>query len=293
MTSTGLWGPEPDAPVPEAVVPEVEEKRWGAGSVALVFVLLIATQVVLAVGLIVYVLATQPLDAGDPESVDRMTTKTMDLLTSGPGLIIALVVQWVAFIGGPWLTTRFFGLKSMKRDFGLWFKKIDLAIGLGLGLTLQGLQFAITSLVDFGDSDNTNMVTDNHGIYLPLMIIGACVITPLAEELFFRGLLLRAIMRTKAGGWFPVNQDGVPARTNRGMAVLAVVVTSVIFGGLHMTTDGSLANSLPLMVFTGTIGAVFAITAIKMKRIGATVVAHCVFNTCSVFAVLISTGRLF
>lgn len=286
--STPLWGPEETTPV----APEPpQEKRWGAGSVAMVVALLIVTQVVFAIALIAYVFATTDVDPSTPEGVDQVLQEVTDTLLSGPVLVSALVVQWVAFIGGPWLASRWFGLKSLRRDFGLRFTKADVGIGVGVGLALQAAQFVILNfLVDLSASDNTNIVTDQRGIYLVLMVLGACLVTPFAEELFFRGMILRAVMRTKPGGWWPVDEDGVPARTGRGVAVIAVVVSSVIFGVMHLTTDGSLADSLPLMLFTGSLGAVLAIVTLKTKRLGAAIIAHCLFNSVSVALALLSIG---
>lgn len=279
-----------DFDVPDGTV---GERRWGAGSVATVLVGGLVLQIGYAVVLILMVLDGMNRPLSDPETVTVLLERTTEKLTSSQGIAVAFVLQWAWFLGGPWAVSHLRGLKSLRRDIGLRFTPSDLIYGISLGFVLQGFAFVAANIFDMSGSDNTNMVTDHTGVWLLFIAVGACLITPLCEEVFFRGFLLRAIMRTRLGGWFPVDGNGVPERTKRGGAIVAVLITSIIFGSLHATTDGSLAHSLPLMALTGTVGVVLATVTIVTRRLGTAIIAHCVFNTFSVVSVLIADGRLF
>ncbi|MDP1580798.1 MAG: CPBP family intramembrane metalloprotease [Candidatus Didemnitutus sp.] len=88
-------------------------------------------------------------------------------------------------------------------------------------------------------------------LVLAAMLIVACVIAPLNEELLFRGVIFRFCRQ----------------RFGRG---IALVVSGVLFGALH----GNLAGFVPLAVF----GAALAIAYEQSGDLRVSIVAHALFN---------------
>jgi exosortase E/protease (VPEID-CTERM system) len=102
--------------------------------------------------------------------------------------------------------------------------------------------------------------------WLALRVLGAVVTVPVAEELAFRGFLLRRFISA--------DFDAVSFRRFSWLAFLA---SSVIFGVLHgkLWISGSLA------------GAVYALTVMRRGRLGNAVVAHAVTNALLALDVLV------
>jgi hypothetical protein len=65
-----------------------------------------------------------------------------------------------AFLGMPWLATRRKGLRSLRDDFGLWWRPVDLAIGLGFGIVGLVAAAIAGGLVDaaFGADEATSNI---------------------------------------------------------------------------------------------------------------------------------------
>lgn len=93
--------------------------------------------------------------------------------------------------------------------------------------------------------------------WIALRIFGAAITVPMAEELAFRGFLLRRLVSA--------DFDSVPFR---GVHWIALVVSSLIFGLLHgkQWIAGSAA------------GAIYAWTITRKGRLGNAVVAHALTN---------------
>lgn len=285
----GFWGP-PGQPVidPSQHRPEKPKKAWGMFEVLRAGAIFLLTQIALIPVLMLVAMATYDLDPSAPGAGDRIAEAMVDVTTTAPGLAAALVFQWAAFVGGPWLTTRLRGHRSLAKDFGLTFRKSDLWWGVALAWTLQIVMTGISWLVqqtswDLDGANNTNMVTDQAGLALVMMILAASIGAPLTEEIFFRGLLLRSFLRGLAKVDHAPVLPGVtdhlhpsPASRKRQVVgtVAAVVLSSAAFGAMH-------PNHWLLIVQTGLLGAVFAVVAVKTQRIGLPIVAHMVFNSTS------------
>jgi hypothetical protein len=91
------------------------------------------------------------------------------------------------------------------------------------------------------------------------------VVVPVVEELFFRGLVLRSLLRLFAGAGPVV-----------GVA-LAVVADGVVFGLAHF----ELLQLLGLAVF----GTVLSLMAYKLRRLGPGIFAHGMFNLMAILSV--------
>ncbi|MEO1857296.1 MAG: type II CAAX endopeptidase family protein [Rubritalea sp.] len=98
-----------------------------------------------------------------------------------------------------------------------------------------------------------------------IMILGACVIAPIAEEIVFRGYLYPVVKRYTE-------------------PVIAAIFTGVIFGAIH----GQIWAVIPLSLF----GILLAVLYEKSGSIWACILCHAMFNTINVFFMLTMGDQL-
>ncbi|MBW3667720.1 MAG: CPBP family intramembrane metalloprotease [Actinobacteria bacterium] len=182
------------------------------------------------------------------------------------GLAVATIVGlWVGFVGVPVLVARTKGSGSVVRDFGLRFQPRDLPLGLAAGVFSQFVLLRIVYL-PFGDRveelgrDSERLVDSTHGVALVVLVLLLAVGAPLVEELFFRGLLQRSLVR-RLGPAF------------------GITVSALVFGLTHFDPLGLLG----LAAFGVVLGALVEWTG----RLGPAVVAHVFFNATAVTVYLV------
>lgn len=100
-----------------------------------------------------------------------------------------------------------------------------------------------------------------------VVVLLAIFVAPIVEEVFFRGLLLRALMR----------------RTGFGTAAF---VSSLLFGVAHAHEVRQLVPAVALAVQTGTFGLVQCALVRRTGRLGPNIVTHALRNAIVVLAVL-------
>ncbi|HEV2360945.1 MAG TPA: CPBP family intramembrane glutamic endopeptidase [Acidimicrobiales bacterium] len=201
-------------------------------------------------------------------------------------LATAFVSLWVGFAGSVLLTA--FGRRppqagpddeaqgprprpapsrSLVEDFGLRFKPIDVPIGIVVGVAAQYGLVPLLELPLYPFVHNLFQQLGNPAKELTsgvsgwqLAVLGAlvCVGAPLFEELFFRGLLLRALL-----GRF----SGLGKALGPGVAI---GITAVVFGLVHF-------EALQFLGLAG-FGAVLCLLAWRTGRLGPGIVAHSAFN---------------
>jgi membrane protease YdiL (CAAX protease family) len=91
-----------------------------------------------------------------------------------------------------------------------------------------------------------------------VVIFAAVVMAPVVEELVFRGLLLRSLVKVMR-------------------APFAILIQAVVFGVLHLNPEAGIANLGLVVILTG-VGAVLGVAAHKLGRIAPTIIAHAIFN---------------
>lgn len=232
-----------------------DPRRWGLGDVG--YGLLVAFGGQMVVGVLLVLVGAVDTDDG------------VDLPTWG--ILLSVAAGWLGFIGWPVLASYLKGQRSLARDFGLVFRPVDVGWGLLGGAVVLGLTVATNLFwyVVSGDDppDNSGFLPEDPGPLVGVaVLLAVAVITPFAEELFFRGLLLRALEK-------------------RFNPTVAVVVSSVVFGSLHVsgvTSASSLAELALHGVFIGVVitgyGAVFALLTVYTGRLWPAIVAHMVVN---------------
>jgi len=241
---------DPDAPVAAEPAPPVP--RWGLGDVI----------VGLVVGLLLSsVLASVWLGvSGDEE------------LSIG-GKAFSQMGLWIGLVGAPVLATRRKGSGSLATDFGWRFRWIDLAFGAAAALVALVVVVPVVGLLLrplLGDPDVSqpvrNLVDEARGPALVGLFLIAAVGAPLVEELFFRGLLLRSVQKSLGTVW-------------------AIAGSSVFFGLAH-PNDLPYQAQIVVMVALAALAVVLATLAVRTGRLGASIVAHAVFNAINLAVVL-------
>lgn len=193
------------------------------------------------------------LAGGDPAA--STTTVTIHLAS-----VIGL---WIGFIGGPIAATRWFGSRSLRDDFGLTMKGRDVPVGVLAGALTQLVLVPIVSwpveqLWSIDVDEPTRQLLDNtigsRAVLYLVIVVGA----PIAEELFFRGLLLRSLAR-------------------RFDDTAAIAVSALVFALSHFKPA-----QIPGLFVVGT---VFAVLTRRTGRLGPAIVAHMAFNATALLLV--------
>jgi len=183
-------------------------------------------------------------------------------------LAFAQTGLWVGLLGAPVVATRL-ARTDLRRALGLRAEPADLAVGGLAGLVGQ---FAIMALVYVPLSWVTDITpeeisepargfTDRAdgalGVVLLVLIVG--VGAPIVEEIFWRGLLQRSLVRAAGPAW-------------------GVGLTAVAFGAAHFG----------LLQFPGlaAAGLLFGLLAHRAGRLGPAIACHVVFNLTAVVVLL-------
>jgi membrane protease YdiL (CAAX protease family) len=191
-------------------------------------------------------------------------------------LLVAQGLLWTGMLGACVLASRRYGTGSLRRDFGLRIRPVDAGWGLLLavaarllaGLLIVALAAASPRLTGSNLAGVTRLRHDPLAltVYCLLGVLGA----PLIEELFFRGLLLRALVgRLTVWG-------AVPAQ-------------AVLFCLAHITPTLGLGN-VSVLGATLLFGVLAGALAHRLRRLGPTMVGHAAFNLVAVLGVLVATS---
>ena len=179
------------------------------------------------------------------------------------GLAVGQAALWFGYLGAPLVAARVKGSGRLADDFGFVAHARDVVVGVPVGLVCQLLlvpliyaPFHVRNL----EKPARDVADKAHGGEFVVLAVVLVVGAPIVEELFFRGLLLRALANRFGDRW-------------------AVVVSSLVFAGAHFEA----------VQFVGlfAVGVVFAVVALRAGRLGPAIFAHGVFNAV-VVAVLIA-----
>lgn len=189
-----------------------------------------------------------------------------DELTIG-GLVVASIFGWLFLVGVPAFATTVKG-RGLVRDLGLRARPVDLA-AFPLGVVLQAvavplLYWPILHLLDRSTDDvsaEARELTDAaSGAGVLVLVLVVCVGAPIAEELFYRGLLLRSVEKRWTLG-------------------VAVVTATVVFAVAHFQ-----GIQLPALLL---FGAVASLLAARSGRLGPAIACHAGFNAWTLVQLLV------
>lgn len=240
----------------EAVSPPLAPARpvrWGIPDAALAWV---GAQVLALVWLIGVLAITGHTD-GD---LDELPLGVVALTQLGLAL---------GFLLGPWWVTRTKG-HGLVEDLGLRARWPDLWQGGLAGIATQIvlvplLYWPLLELLDKATEDlegPAKSLTDRADgpIDVLFLVVIVGVLAPVFEEIFFRGLVQRSLLKRGLG------------------PVLAIGITALFFGVTH-----ALLLQLPGLVLAG---AIFGALAHRAGRLGPAIAAHVTFNMVTVIVLL-------
>ncbi|MEX2256677.1 MAG: CPBP family intramembrane glutamic endopeptidase [Acidimicrobiia bacterium] len=217
--------------------------RWGLPDALIAWI----------VGIVAAVIAAAPfIGSNGTIPDDREVTATL----------VLLAVQNFAIIGSLLYIARARGLGSLRRDFGFAFEVPDLVWVLGgvaLAVIAGILVVPITELAGLKDSSQevVNTFERSAGLAQKIAVcIGVVLVAPVAEELLFRGVLLRSLVRRTA-------------------PVVAVFVSALVFAVVHVIGDLGTGYYVPAFLL---LGLVSGWRAVVTGRIGQSIALHAGFN---------------
>jgi CAAX protease family protein len=188
---------------------------------------------------------------------------------------IVLPAQQFTVILAVVYVSRLKGQKSLAADFGLVVRLSD-AKALVVGAVLEiVLTLALLPILQLNpDAQNQQLLTDlkdNRDVgTVALFVVGAVILAPIVEELLFRGVLLRALLR-------------------KVQPITAVLLSAVIFSLVHYIGD---PNTLPFLPALTALGAVLAVVAIRSGDLSTPIFIHAGFNLTTTILFLVSGAKL-
>jgi len=195
-------------------------------------------------------------------------------------VVTTLAGLWIGFVGAPWLASRTQGTRHFVADLGLRFRVIDLvgiAIGIGGQIVIAIMYAPFQHDIRNFNAPSQKLTGGSHGGGFLVIALATVILAPIMEELFFRGLLLKALVRL----FTPVVS---PSRARVAGVVLAVIADGLLFGLAH----GEWVQFAGLAFF----GIVLAVVSYRTGRLGMNMVAHASFNLVAVLAILGQRGLI-
>jgi membrane protease YdiL (CAAX protease family) len=169
---------------------------------------------------------------------------------------------WGAFFGTSVLVSHRFGSGSLRDDYGLDFRLSDIGAGFLSFVVCLVVAGAVASLFVRTRLQGTNtkiISSARHDVVGLAVVAGIATIgAPIFEELFFRGLIRRAL-EPRFG---PLGAVGLQA---------------VLFSVGHYQVGMGLAN-VSVVAGTFALGVVLGYTALVTRRLAPGVIAHGLFN---------------
>ncbi len=201
-----------------------------------------------------------------------------DTTDDAPMWAVALlqIPLWIGFGGAVLLATYLRGSRSLRTDFGLVVEARDVPIGLALGVAAQyfvnyAVSWPVIKLTgsSFDDYEKparelADKAKDSSWWGIVLFVVVVAVAAPFFEELFYRGLVQRSILR----GVGPV---------------VAIGLTATLFGLSHF----QLVQFPALAVF----GAFVGWLAYRTGRLGLSIFTHVGFNATTVVVLLLDKAQ--
>ena len=246
------------SPPPAGARPRI---RWGLPDVAVAWV----------VGVVAAVVAGSIVGAAAGVEADRVGNDV--------GVLLASVVgQAIGIIGTLALVAARKGRGSLGADFGLVFRPpggrwttATLWVLGGIGLQVVSLPF-LQLLVDVHGKVETQDVVEPferaRGPSLALFAVLVVTVAPVAEELLFRGALLRALQRRMSPAW-------------------AAFVSALAFAAVHPLSSPTIGSviAVPALFALGLVSAAAAIRAGDLSR---SILLHAGFNLLTAVSVVVA-----
>jgi membrane protease YdiL (CAAX protease family) len=227
--------------------------RWGLPDVALAW--LAGLIGAIAVGGIV----AAALDVPDDDIADDVSVVLATI--AGQTLLVVLVLTLVARSKGRGSLTRDFGLTVHLRDAGWLAAGVGLQIGLGLAL------YPISEAYGRDDAQSiVDLLEDTSGAEVAAFAVAVVLVAPVAEELLFRGALLRALLRRTTPAW-------------------AIFGSALAFALVHPLGDPEVGSVIVVPAILA-LGLVSGYLAVRSGNLSRSIMLHAGFNLLTVALVL-------
>lgn len=149
----------------------------------------------------------------------------------------------------------------------------DAALGLCVGLVARAVTELVAptagQLLGPFDVEGTAALIAEAAV----LVVGLVLVTPVVEELFFRGVMVRAL------------SDGLDGAGRAVAGTVAVAVSTVVFVLLHIAPAGADPAVGPVAA-TFAVGIGCGILTVLTGRLGGAIIAHIVFNATGVALLL-------
>ncbi len=240
-----MTGPGVDAPTPLRPVPI----RWGLGDFAWAWPATVFGQILIGTFVVVA--------RGAPRHY-RSDAIDIAVITAGSAVLTVLLLR--AFV-----VTR--GRGSLRADLGLTVRIGDwpwLAAGVLLQVAALGMVAAIEAVAGSEPKQEVVRAIQHSGPAAKVLgAVAVVVFAPVAEELLFRGLLLRGLLR----------RLGAPA---------AVLLGGITFALVHLLDPAA----APLLAPLALVGVLSGILAVRSGDLSRSILLHAGFNLLSAILLL-------
>jgi CAAX protease family protein len=246
----------PGTPPPRPARPRI---RWGLPDVALAWL----------AGVVAALITGSIVASATGVPADRVSDDVGVLLGS-------VIGQTIGIVGALWLVARTKGRGTLGADFGLvarlpgdsWSAAVGWLLA-GAGLQLAILPFLQVLVNVHGKIETQEVVQEferSRGVALVMFAVLVATVAPLAEELLFRGALLRALLRRTTPAW-------------------AAFISALAFAAVHPLSSPTIGSviAVPGLFLLGLVSAGLAI---RTGNLSASILLHAGFNLLTAISVL-------
>lgn len=196
-------------------------------------------------------------------------------------VIVTLIPMWIVLLATVGIVAHR-RRESFVRSAGFGVRRLD-ALWLLVGMALQVVGALIYLPFHVSSDDLEKPARDligqagRLGPSFALLAVALVVGAPVVEEIFYRGLVVRALQRRFSGSATgDEGGDRAESRRRRSTDVLAAVLGAMWFGLIHFEP-----LQLPALVL---IGLVCALLTVRTGRLGPAIFCHAGFNLVTVIA---------
>ncbi len=181
------------------------------------------------------------------------------------------------------------GLGNLRSDFGLELRWVDLPIGVGLAIALRIAtvliyNFAI-DVLRLPAAHTGNLELPKNFVWAVIFGLGiASLVAPIIEELYFRGLLMRAIRNA-------VVRRSRSERIRARASTISIVVSATIFAAFHLYEATNWTMLFVLGANILVFGLVAGAIASRTGRLGPSLIMHISTNALGAVLLLSSYPR--
>ncbi|NOY56485.1 MAG: CPBP family intramembrane metalloprotease [Actinobacteria bacterium] len=173
-----------------------------------------------------------------------------------------LALAWIAQRRATGKLSTDYGLVVKARDVA--FLLVGAALLVGLGLAFSPLAQALG--INQSPQDVVQAVADVSDIPTRIMVLfGVVVLSPVTEELAFRGLLLRTLLRKHS-------------------VVSAVVIQALVFAAFHLLDAGAIQAAAVVIPELFIVGSILGYLAVRSGNLSRSIFTHAGFNLITTLA---------